>query len=207
MDAALDLNWGDVPTWVGSVATGVALLIAAFAYRKSVSDGERAQALRVTLWVEEDLGDPSGKTRVLHVKNGSDSAIYSVTAYYQKKAVSWDPSTSPYYMVENDSSGLRKLGKWPSLGPGDKHVIAFTRSKLSEPEIPWLYFRDADGVDWVRDYRARLERHNSWLMRYISESYYLEKRFPLWLWILFWASDQKDSIGRLVKHVSRKGSN
>src|SRR5580658_3328827 len=83
----LGLDWGDVPTWVGSVLTGVALLIAAFTYRKSVSDSQRDQAKAITVWVDEDQkvkGRILRRTNTLHIRNGSNATVYSVTAYYRK---------------------------------------------------------------------------------------------------------------------------
>ena len=144
----MGLNWGDVPAWVGSVLTGVALLIAAITYRKSVHDSERAQASMVTVWVQSASG-----AETVHVKNDSNSSVYAVTAYYGGESGS--KNTSPYYRDD-----LKKLGRWASVGPGEEKSAPYKRNLLFDPEIPSLYFRDSNGVDWIRDYRARLERHN-----------------------------------------------
>lgn len=165
----LGLQWGDVPAWVGSILTGVALLIAANTYRKSVLESTRTQASMVTVWVERTDG-----VETVHVKNGSNASVYAVTVYYGGKHRSED--TSPYYGVRYKDSGLKELGKWPSIGPNEIKSAALKRDFFSDPEIPWLYFRDANGVDWIRDYRARLERHNYRQQQQWSESWYLGKR-------------------------------
>ncbi len=169
-----ELRWGDVPTWVGSILTGAAFLIAAFAYRKSVRDSQRDQAKAVTVWVEEQAAEGGLFHRLtytkstLHIKNSSSATVYSVTVYYRQPEKEKPTFQSPYY-----DDNLLKLASWASLGPGEERSETFERYKLGTPQIPWVYFRDANGVDWIRDYRARLERHNYWLMRFISETFYL----------------------------------
>jgi hypothetical protein len=175
----LGLNWGDVPAWVGSVLTGVALLVAANTYRKSVRDSEREQAKTVTVWVEEERSTGFlRRENTLHIMNGSSATIYSATAYYKRQGKFAPTWSSPYYEVRDSDSGLIGLGRWASIGPGEERQTTFRRSKASNPEIPWLYFRDSNGVDWIRDYRARLKRHNYWLMRNISEGSYLNLSAP-----------------------------
>ena len=177
------LNWGDVPTWVGSVMTGAALLVAAFTYRRSVHDGAREQAKAITVWVTGDSSTAEGQT--VHVRNGGAAAAYSVAIYYLEQGRFPPDYRSPYYLVGSTGTGFIKLGTWASLGPGEEKTAHLERG-LSDPAIPWLYFRDSDGVDWIRDYRARLTRHSYWLMRHMSESYYFNNSKPrLWLkWAL-----------------------
>jgi hypothetical protein len=151
--------------------TGVALLIAAFTYRKSVRDSARTQASTVTVWVVESAGG----ARTVHVKNGSNASVYAVTVYYGGKYRS--RSSSPYYRVRDKESGLKGLGQWPSIGPGGEESVRLKRNPLTDPEIPWLYFRDANGIDWIRDYRARLKRHD--YTQSLSEMWYLDKGIHL----------------------------
>jgi hypothetical protein len=42
----LQVKWGDIPAWVGSILTGTSLLIAALSYRRSVMDKERTKRAR-----------------------------------------------------------------------------------------------------------------------------------------------------------------
>jgi len=173
----MTLNWGDVPTWVGSVSTGAALLIAAVAYRRSVHDGEREQASHVTAWVVAEEG-PDGED-VLHVKNSSNAAIYSVVAYYQRRRS--ETTVSPYYEADKTKdAAMARLEGWASLGPGSEGIAEYKRDFLLDPAIPWLYFRDANGIDWIRDYRARLKRSKYRAMQALSESYYMGKLPVRW---------------------------
>jgi hypothetical protein len=189
-DGWLGLNWGDVPTWVLSILTGCAFLIAAVTYRKSVSDSQRDQANAVSVWVGEEQRVEGGLLHrlthcknTLHVKNGTSATVYSVTVYYRKSGRQEPEFRSPYY-----DDNFRVLGRWISLGPGEEREADFERNKPADPQIPWLYFRDANGVDWIRDYRARLKRRNYWLMRYISEANYMDHRRPraLLRWLLIY---------------------
>src|SRR4051794_23801139 len=38
------VNWGDVPTWIGSIGTLLAILWAVFLYRSSIEDRKSSQA-------------------------------------------------------------------------------------------------------------------------------------------------------------------
>src|SRR6185437_3359668 len=64
----MELDWGNVPAWIGSILTGSSILIAALTYRRSVEDRERAQAAKVTAWV--DIG-----AEKIFLRNSSDSAV------------------------------------------------------------------------------------------------------------------------------------
>jgi hypothetical protein len=101
------LNWGDVPTWVGSVLTGVALLIAAITYRKSIRESAREQAKSITVWVGEQAADLSYE---LQIKNGSNSAIYSAAVYYSRQVLVAPTYNSPYYLAEHNAGGLIRIG-------------------------------------------------------------------------------------------------
>jgi hypothetical protein len=195
--SGLGVQWGDVPTWVGSVMTGVALLVAATAYRKSVRDTERTQASMVTIWVKQVNG-----AGTVHVKNSSDASVYAVTIYYGGKGAS--KAISPYYLVRKKESSLKGLGRWPSIGPGEEESAPFKRSKVFDPEIPWLYFRDANGVDWTRDYRARLKRHN--YTQALSELWYLGKPVGVlwWIFIIGSAAEAITKVFNRVKNIFKR---
>lgn len=196
--SGLGLHWGDVPAWVGSVLTGVALLIAATTYRKSVRDSGRAQASMVTVWVK-----PVDGVETVHVKNGSNASVYAVTVYYGGGNVS--KTTSPYYDIRDEKSGLKGLGEWPSIGPGEQESAPLKRNTFFDPEIPWLYFRDANGVDWIRDYRARLERHD--YTQSLSELWYSHKAVGVlrWLSILdYVVNTTKGAFNRVTRVFKRK---
>jgi hypothetical protein len=149
------LDWGDVPTWVGSVGTGAALLIAAVAYRKSVHDSNRIQAARVTVWVEKASDSDD---RLVYLKNTSEGAVYFATIFFEREPGK-PHLASPYYSTQKNV-----LGRWESLGPGREVSAEFWR-EYSDPSIPWLYFQDSNGVEWVRDHRARLARKDYFFSR------------------------------------------
>jgi len=197
----LGLDWGNVPAWVGSVLTGVALLVAANTYRKSVRDSERAQATKVTVWT--GLTD---EKETFSVKNGSDASIYSVAVYYRGGAKS-ARGDMPYYAVRKESSGLKGLGRWASIGPGEERSADLERNAISDPAIPWISFRDANGVDWIRDYRARLSRHSYKWVQSISEAHYTGKesiRFRGFIVVLILGLIYDDVKKRLRRVFMRK---
>lgn len=80
LKSTMKLNWGDIPSGVGAVLTGLSLLIAAFSYRRSVKNSEMAQAELVTSWIEND--DKGNAIIVVH--NASNLPIYMLTAYLRE---------------------------------------------------------------------------------------------------------------------------
>jgi hypothetical protein len=166
-------------------------LTAAFTYRRTVRDGEREQASHVTVWVELATAGVEGKD-ILHVTNASDAAIYSVVVFYRRRKP--ESSLSPYYEAsEADDSALVALGRWASLGPATAEVTDYKRSILTDPAIPWVYFRDSNGVDWIRDYRAKLKRTHYWGMDVMSRASYAGKT-PIWLRALLLPGQIKDKL-------------
>jgi hypothetical protein len=195
------VQWGDVPTWAGAMLTGLALLIAAITYRKSVRDSERTQASMVTVWV-----GVAGEKAAVHVKNGSNAAVYAVTIYYGGKAAA--KGRSPYYRIRDQDSGFKGLGSWASLGPGEEKSAALKRNPIFDPEIPSLYFRDANGVDWTRDYRARLKRHD--YKSQLSEVWYTgQGKFSFVLQVIIvavWSSIEEGArkLRRLIQGIFKR---
>ncbi|SDM01278.1 hypothetical protein SAMN05660642_01328 [Geodermatophilus siccatus] len=51
MSGWLGLDWGNVPTWIGTIVTSSSFTVAALSYRRSVLDKERAQASSIAAWV------------------------------------------------------------------------------------------------------------------------------------------------------------
>src|SRR4051812_18140980 len=52
----LGLDWGNVPTWIGTVVTSSSFTIAALSYRRSVLDRERDQARNIAAWIARQAG-------------------------------------------------------------------------------------------------------------------------------------------------------
>jgi hypothetical protein len=126
----VSVDWGSVPAWVGSVLTGVSLLIAATAYRRSVNEKTREQAGEVSAWFDSTADNGSA----ICIRNGSGAAIYEVVALVRSTGEEIDlkavpPETTVTHVVMN-SSGSR--------GP-----------------VP-VRFRDSIGRYWRRDDEGRL---------------------------------------------------
>jgi hypothetical protein len=74
----LGLDWGNVPSWVGSTLTSVSIFVAARAYARNVHDKEVTQASKISAWTE--VFDEDGiEQRSLYVVNRSEDPVYEVT--------------------------------------------------------------------------------------------------------------------------------
>lgn len=159
--AAMHPDYGDVPTWIGAVATIAAAGVALAIFGGSVRDRRRDQARRVAGLVPGGLsiippGQPlftHGSLRVaapaavatrqhvqclVHVKNGSDEVISDVTAT----------------VVSRDGSpiGLAPFS-WVDIGPGQ--LIEITAAQVDPGGVSsnvrlLLEFTDAAGRRWRR---------------------------------------------------------
>src|SRR4051812_8868584 len=87
------LDWGTVPTWVGTLFTSASVTLAAISYLRSVLDRERDQAASVSAWLSapEQTGPVTyrkgkdGKLRIVaplpvvgHVANRSDNPVFDI---------------------------------------------------------------------------------------------------------------------------------
>jgi hypothetical protein len=72
----VQLNWGDIPSGVGAILTGISLVIAALAYRRSVRNGEMAQAELIASWIDNELDNA-----IIVVRNSSKLPVYMTEAY------------------------------------------------------------------------------------------------------------------------------
>src|SRR3954467_9280139 len=75
-----DLDWGNVPTWIGTIVTSSSFTVAALTYRRNVLDKERAQASSVAAWVVRRRDEEGKQHRLVLVSNGSDAPVYEVSA-------------------------------------------------------------------------------------------------------------------------------
>jgi hypothetical protein len=146
----LQVKWGDVPAWVGSILTGTSLLIAALSYRRSVLDKEREQASKVAAWialVEED----GQRKRVLRISNGSDASIYEFTCkpdYDREIFLDELPAKA------TTTVALRRAALPPTvMAELERWFISFgvpTTEAFSQEPSPKIEFRDALGRWWER---------------------------------------------------------
>jgi hypothetical protein len=132
----MSLEWGNVPSWVGSVLTSVSVGLGAITYarstgdrRRALDDAERAQAARVSLWWENP--------RKANVRNSNDVAV-----------------TVQVFVPDRDG-GSEPLG----LGPGETRVVQLPAGLAGEPVA--LAVVDSFGRRWVRRPGGELERVTS----------------------------------------------
>jgi hypothetical protein len=161
----LGLDWGDVPTWFGSVVTGGSVFLAALAYRRSVSDKERDQASQIGAWVALTT-EAEQKRRVVRVNNASKGPIYEVIVRF--------PASSDLEIPELIAGGLVTLelpDNYPqvtrtqtrSVSTGvSLPFVSIEASRAEETvlgeESPEIQFRDAVGRWWRRDSTGRLSK-------------------------------------------------
>jgi hypothetical protein len=153
------VQWGDVPTWIGAVATVGALagaaVAAGIAYRlyriestrdqEAANERRRAQATRISGWhglttYREDL--PGPKSRQFWkatVRNASDLPVYDGRVEFRKTAT---------------QDGAPPVGAVPSHK--DIRVLPPGTEQLDGPDGDSDYsvalrYRDAAGVVWYRD--------------------------------------------------------
>jgi hypothetical protein len=141
----VSIDWGSVPAWVGSILTGSSLLIAANAYRLSVSERIQQQAMKVTAWIAEagaELANGEKSTQdMLYVRNASDAAAYFVVLQHS------DVSTP----------GPTGISGWRSIGP-ETTVSAISGVPAGQLLPSALMFIDAGGQPWRRSRTGQLSR-------------------------------------------------
>ena len=129
----LGWDWGNVPSWVGSVLTGTSLAIAAGTYaratkdrRRALDDTERSQAARVSMWWVNP-------TKAL-VRNGNDVAVV-VQAIIPPSAASAQVA----------------------LAPDETRTLTLRDVRDGESDAVELSIIDSYGRSWIRR-GATLER-------------------------------------------------
>jgi hypothetical protein len=75
----LGADWGNVPGWFGTALTSGSIAFAAWTYRRSVRDKERAQASSIAAWMARRWDEDGTQHRLLLVSNGSDASVYEVS--------------------------------------------------------------------------------------------------------------------------------
>ena len=119
------------------------------------------------------VGSPGGN---------SLGAVYAATLFYAKKEVRRTMPVSPFYGGESNAA-IDVVERWFAIPP-QSEVQAEAPKPYSGPDVPWIYFRDAAGRDWIRDYRGKLAQHRFWLQEYTSAASYGHK-YPLRVIIRF----------------------
>jgi hypothetical protein len=154
----LGLDWGNVPTWVGTVVTSTSVSIAAISYRRSVHDKERGQASLVGAWVGiEEKADK--QERVIRISNASDAPVYEVTVD--------GPGMKQEYLSELPPKTTTTLNTRPPSSKSSQVASATIklwmfetsaiRETISDDPPPNLEFRDGSGRLWRRASDGRLK--------------------------------------------------
>jgi hypothetical protein len=135
-------DWGNVPSWIGSVLTGTSLFIAAVTYLRHVKDQareqqarERQQAGRVSAWVV-------GSRRAL-IRNGNEVAV-TVHAYLDLPGLF--AASDPVTCAPGGSCELTLPYEY------ERHVGEPGRGRPT----PVLVIVDSSGRPWLRTDRGEL---------------------------------------------------
>lgn len=160
----LQLEWGDVPAWVGAIFTSTSLLIAALSYRRSILDRERDQASKVAAWIT--LIDEHGQSkRILRISNGSDASIYDLTCRLEGEEpvpVKELPAKAVTTVNLGGAGPAPKIAKQERLGvPTFSLEMTTTTEIFSQEPSPEIEFSDALGRWWRRSTDGKLERIRS----------------------------------------------
>lgn len=155
----LGLNWGDVPTWIGSLVTSAAAAVAALAYRRSILDQEGVQASSIAAWVGLRRGDNGVQHHLLLVRNGSDFPVYEVSVQLPRLPEPlWLEQVPAKTIAEQDlPSEDSALGE-PMVPFVNLPVRRFLRQEFVSGPLPEVEFRDSTGRLWRRDKDGRLTR-------------------------------------------------
>lgn len=156
--------WGSVPAWISSIFTSASVLIAAIAYRTSVSDKEREQASKVTVWSSRSLLPPAAGIQVepkykdvtVTAKNASEVAIRNAQAVLEISGKEVKGGT-------NKLAWVRARQNWNLGDLGPTQVETATFSGVIAVAVIELTFVDGAGRSWHRDGYGKLTKMSSGL--------------------------------------------
>ena len=155
----VQLDWGKFPDWITAVVAGASAMVAAFTYRSSVRDKQRAQAYQVAAWVALD---EQGKNRVF-VANRSEASIFEVTVYPKGniplKLWELPPHATAQALLPNRIEETRSMSVSVSMGFASASASS-TQQRISYR--PELTFRDSLGRGWRQTARGDLRRQREW---------------------------------------------
>jgi len=111
----LGLDWGNVPSWVGTLVTGGSATVAARGYLHSVRNKEREQIAQFSCWIKFDV---TNRRFILHVRNASHASLHRVSVI----ATGWDSGK------ESPEHHINEHFVWSPLGPETEHTAPLTRN-------------------------------------------------------------------------------
>jgi hypothetical protein len=168
------IAWGDVPTWIGAVATVLAFGAAAFAgwsawkvltlERERDADRRRAdeavQAVKIAAWpsvVRSDPVDPdSGPVWGAALRNASDLPVYQVHVEFVPIRSSGGQHSVVLELVPPGEWLLSGVELYPR--PGQPLLRADARDLPDRPYVIELRFVDAADRAWRRTWQGLLAR-------------------------------------------------
>ena len=174
------MDWGSVPAWVGAILTSGSLMIAAFAYRRSVLDKERDQASKIAAWVSVVERDGE-KRRQVHISNGSEGSVYDVTVRPKDSPDRHLEELPASSMIKVELPGPVQESSKVSTRTMEASIFSLTAAAGIETETilpepsPELEFTDGLGRWWRRAPRGEVKRIRS----RTKNSYFAQLDFPL----------------------------
>ena len=166
--------WGDIPTWIATIAATVAGTIAYRVYRiearrDQISDEERrgAQASKIAAWYgyrTESVIDTSRVQAInvekpiwgAYLRNASDLPVYDLTVRFYFPGTSESAGEGDIYTV---NKGVLPPSSTPILVEYD---VTARRIYSSDPKTDAFHrveieFTDTQGIRWHRDVKGRLK--------------------------------------------------
>lgn len=172
-----EIDWGDVGGWVSGLGTLGTLAVALRVLTKDRRREERAQAAKVvtwTTWVKDEVQGPEAKVCEVHLSNRSEAPIFSPDIHVVPLRRS---DLSPHTSFRRREELQREHGYVPSRRRQRSEVMTFVFEPRRAPRVvtvepgqtvsgdlgTWspldmwdilVSFRDANGVDWIRNVRT-----------------------------------------------------
>lgn len=130
----VELDWGTVPAWIGSVVTSGAFLIAALVYRRERRDRLRASAIRVY-----PAARPNGAVVVF---NDGESAIHDVLVR----------------VIEDGETERRQIGDYQTFPAHHEEEIRFATGQQTRYAVITVDFTDIFEQRWRHTLAGRSSR-------------------------------------------------
>lgn len=138
------IDWGTVPAWVSGIGTTGALLVSLRLLAKTLNDrreklveDERAQAVKVTVWMPMEEQHTLGR-RIVSIRNSSDAVISDCFVFY-------------------DFSGEALELPVPNIGPETTTNVDIARGLSGGVwSLHGIQFRDSSNRVWLRTVQSGL---------------------------------------------------
>jgi hypothetical protein len=172
----VNLEWGSVPIWIGTIVASTSALLAVVSYRRSVRDKEREQASKVSAWatlegISLDIREgnvasmPFEYQTTIYIANRSDGPIYDVEVthpYLSQLSASEIPPGKTGTAKARFTDPTMTNVTWTQRpggadGEDEYDVSVEVRGRWTQPAV---IFTDALGRRWERTPDRRLRSHS-----------------------------------------------